>query len=134
MIEVRRRVSDVRSSRHSTTHTLRVQNVHAETYSLLIDTYVKDNEEKLRLFNALETVPCVRAKADWALKYIESSNRFAERLVAFAIVEGVFFSASFCSIYWLKKRGDISTVAYCNHGPGPDADSDALADQVKCPG
>ena len=80
-----------------------IENVHSETYSLLIDTFVKDKAEKLRLFNALETVPCVRKKADWALKWINNSARFAERLVAFAVVEGIFFSGSFCAVFWLKK-------------------------------
>jgi ribonucleoside-diphosphate reductase beta chain len=82
-----------------------IENIHAETYSLLIDTYIKDTKEKSRLFNALETVPCVKKKADWAMKWIEKSTSFAERLVAFAAVEGIFFSGSFCSIFWLKKRG-----------------------------
>ena len=82
-----------------------IENVHSETYSLLLDTFVKDKQEKARLFNAIETIPCVARKAQWALKYITASKRFAERLVAFAVVEGVFFSASFCSIYYMKKRG-----------------------------
>lgn len=91
-----------------------IENVHSETYSLLIDTYVKDKAEKHRLFNALETVPCVRKKADWALRWIEGSNRFAERLVAFAVVEGIFFSGSFCAIYWLKKRGLMPGLTFSN--------------------
>ena len=82
-----------------------IENIHSETYSLLIDTLVKDKTEKDRLFNALETIPCVRKKADWALRWITESRRFAERLVAFAVVEGIFFSGSFCAIFWLKKRG-----------------------------
>ena len=85
-----------------------------ETYSLLIDTFVRDKAEKAHLLNALETVPCVRAKANWALKHIESSSRFAERLVAFAIVEGLFFSASFASIFWLKKRGLMPGLTFSN--------------------
>ena len=72
-----------------------------ETYSLLIDTYVRDKAEKAHLLNAIETVPCVQKKAEWALKWITNSKRFAERLVAFALVEGLFFSASFCSIYYM---------------------------------
>ena len=91
-----------------------IENVHSETYSLLIDTYVKDKAEKHHLFNALETVPCVRKKADWALRWIEGSNRFAERLVAFAVVEGIFFSGSFCAIYWLKKRGLMPGLTFSN--------------------
>jgi ribonucleoside-diphosphate reductase beta chain len=75
-----------------------MENIHSETYSLLIDTYIKDPEEKGKLFNAIETIPCVKKKADWALKWIESKN-FAERLIAFAAVEGIFFSGSFCSIF-----------------------------------
>ena len=90
------------------------QNVHSETYSLLIDTYVKDKHEKASLFNALETVPCVRKKADWALRWITDSKRFAERLVAFAVVEGIFFSGSFCAIYWLKKRGLMPGLTFSN--------------------
>ena len=81
-----------------------MENIHSETYSLLIDTYIKDPKEKDYLFNALETVPAVQKKGEWALKWINSEN-FAERLIAFAAVEGIFFSGSFCSIFWLKKRG-----------------------------
>ena len=91
-----------------------MENIHAETYSLLIDTYIKDTVEKERLFNALETVPCVRKKADWALKWITESSRFAERLVAFAVVEGIFFSGSFCAIFWLKKRGLMPGLTFSN--------------------
>ena len=91
-----------------------IENVHSETYSLLIDTYVKDKHEKTSLFNALETVPCVRKKADWAMKWITESKRFAERLVAFAVVEGIFFSGSFCAIYWLKKRGLMPGLTFSN--------------------
>ena len=90
-----------------------MENVHSETYSLLIDTYIKDEVEKDRLFNAIDTVPSVKKKADWALKWIESDS-FAERLVAFAAVEGIFFSGSFCSIFWLKKRGLMPGLAFSN--------------------
>jgi ribonucleoside-diphosphate reductase beta chain len=90
-----------------------MENIHAETYSLLIDTYIKDPKEKQRLFQAIETVPCVKKKADWALKWIKSDN-FAERLVAFAAVEGIFFSGSFCSIFWLKKRGLMPGLTFSN--------------------
>lgn len=82
-----------------------MEDIHSETYALLIDTYIKDTQEKERLFNAISTIPCVKEKADWAFKWITSSESFAQRLIAFAIVEGVFFSGSFCAIYWLKKRG-----------------------------
>ena len=82
-----------------------MENIHSETYSLLIDTYIKDNKEKDKLFNAVENLPCVAKKAQWALKWIGSNKSFAERLVAFAAIEGIFFSGSFCSIFWLKKRG-----------------------------
>ena len=91
-----------------------IENIHSETYSLLIDTYVRDKAEKARLLNAIEEVPCVKAKADWALKWISSSNRFSERLVAFAVVEGVFFSGSFCAIFWLKKRGLMPGLTFSN--------------------
>ncbi len=91
-----------------------IENIHAETYSLLIDTYIKDNKEKERLFNAIETVPCVKKKADWALNWIENAPSFAHRLVAFAAVEGIFFSGSFCSIFWLKKRGLMPGLSFSN--------------------
>ena len=91
-----------------------IENIHSETYSLLIDTLVKDKTEKDRLFNALETIPCVRKKADWALRWITESRRFAERLVAFAVVEGIFFSGSFCAIFWLKKRGLMPGLTFSN--------------------
>ncbi len=90
-----------------------MENIHSETYSLLIDTYVKDSTEKNYLFNAIETVPCVSKKADWALRWIGSGN-FAERLIAFAAVEGIFFSGSFCSIFWLKKRGLMPGLSFSN--------------------
>ena len=90
-----------------------MENIHSETYSLLIDTYIKDDNEKDRLFNAIETVPSVKKKAEWALKWIESDS-FAERLIAFAAVEGIFFSGSFCSIFWLKKRGLMQGLAFSN--------------------
>lgn len=91
-----------------------IENIHSEMYSLLIDTYIQDSYEKHRLFNAIETVPCVKKKADWALKWINDTNSFAERLVAFACVEGIFFSSSFCSIYWLKKRGLMPGLTFSN--------------------
>ncbi len=90
-----------------------MENIHSETYSLLIDSYIKDNAEKQRLFNAIETVLCVRKKAEWALRWIRKAS-FAERLVAFAAVEGIFFSGSFCSIFWLKKRGIMPGLAFSN--------------------
>jgi ribonucleoside-diphosphate reductase beta chain len=91
-----------------------IENIHAETYSLLIDTYIKDNKEKERLFNAMDTIPCVKKKADWALNWIENAPSFAHRLVAFAAVEGIFFSGSFCSIFWLKKRGLMPGLSFSN--------------------
>jgi ribonucleoside-diphosphate reductase beta chain len=89
------------------------ENIHSETYSLLIDTYIKDTAEKAHLFNAIDTLDCVRKKAEWALKWIEKGT-FAERLVAFAAVEGIFFSGSFCSIFWLKKRGLMPGLSFSN--------------------
>jgi ribonucleoside-diphosphate reductase beta chain len=91
-----------------------IENIHSETYSLLIDTYIRNATEKDRLFNAIETVPCVKKKAEWALRWISSSTPFAERLVAFAAVEGIFFSGSFCSIFWLKKRGLLPGLTFSN--------------------
>ncbi|CAM3388681.1 ribonucleoside-diphosphate reductase small subunit [Pontibacter korlensis] len=90
-----------------------MENIHAETYSLLIDTYVKKQSEKDFLFNALDNVPAVKRKGEWALKWIESEN-FTERLIAFAAVEGIFFSGSFCSIFWLKKRGLMPGLTFSN--------------------
>ncbi len=90
-----------------------MENIHSETYSLLIDTYVKNQKEKDHLFNALETVPAVGKKGEWALRWIESEN-FAERLIAFAAVEGIFFSGSFCSIFWMKKRGLMPGLTFSN--------------------
>ena len=90
-----------------------MENIHSETYSLLIDTYVKDDKEKDTLFKAIENFPAIKKKADWALKWIESDS-FAERLIAFAGVEGVFFSGSFCSIFWLKKRGLMPGLTFSN--------------------
>lgn len=90
-----------------------IENIHSETYSLLIDTYVKDPKEKDRLFHAIETMDCVKKKADWALRWINQGN-FQERLIAFAAVEGIFFSGSFCSIFWLKKRGLMPGLSFSN--------------------
>ena len=90
-----------------------MENIHSETYSLLIDTYIKDTAEKNELFNAIETLDCVKKKADWALRWIDNGS-FAERLVAFAAVEGIFFSGSFCSIFWLKKRGLMPGLSFSN--------------------
>ncbi|MBL1407235.1 ribonucleotide-diphosphate reductase subunit beta [Sphingobacterium faecale] len=90
-----------------------IENIHSEMYSLLIDTYVKDPEEKDYLLRAMETIPCVQKKADWALRWIESGS-FSERLVAFAAVEGIFFSGSFCAIFWLKKRGLMPGLTFSN--------------------
>ncbi|MDT7831287.1 ribonucleotide-diphosphate reductase subunit beta [Flavobacteriaceae bacterium S356] len=90
-----------------------MENIHSETYSLLIDTYVKDETEKDKLFRAIEVFPAIKKKADWALKWIESDS-FAERLIAFAAVEGIFFSGAFCSIFWLKKRGLLPGLTFSN--------------------
>jgi ribonucleoside-diphosphate reductase beta chain len=90
-----------------------MENIHSETYSLLIDTYIKDPIEKDRLLHAIDTVPCVKKKAEWALRWI-SKGGFAERLIAFAAVEGIFFSGSFCSIFWLKKRGLMPGLSFSN--------------------
>jgi len=90
-----------------------MENIHSETYSLLIDTYVKDDAEKNNLFKAIEVFPAIKKKADWALRWIDSDS-FAERLIAFAAVEGIFFSGAFCSIYWLKKRGLMPGLTFSN--------------------
>lgn len=92
-----------------------IENVHSEMYSLLIDTYIKDSTEKTRLLNAIETIPCVEKKAKWALQWIESEEAdFATRLMAFAAVEGIFFSGAFCSIFWLKERGVMPGLTTSN--------------------
>ncbi len=92
-----------------------MESIHSETYSLLIDTYVKDDVEKNQLFNAIDTFPCIKAKADWALKWIgDEEADFGTRLVAFACVEGIFFSGAFCSIFWLKKRGLMQGLTFSN--------------------
>jgi ribonucleoside-diphosphate reductase beta chain len=90
-----------------------MENIHSETYALLIDTYIKDPAEKDRLFHAIDTVPAVQKKAEWALKWINNGT-FAQRLIAFAAVEGIFFSGSFCSIFWLKKRGLMPGLTFSN--------------------
>ncbi|PKU36762.1 ribonucleoside-diphosphate reductase subunit m2 hypothetical protein [Limosa lapponica baueri] len=92
-----------------------IENVHSEMYSLLIDTYIKDPEKRDFLFNAIETMPCVKKKADWALKWVEDrESTFGERVVAFAAVEGIFFSGSFAAIFWLKKRGLMPGLTFSN--------------------
>ncbi len=92
-----------------------MENIHSETYSLMIDTYIKDNKEKDHLFNAIEQIPCVKNKAEWAIKWMKDEvSNFATRLIAFAIVEGVFFSGSFCAIFWLKNRGLMPGLTFSN--------------------
>lgn len=94
---------------------LMMENIHSETYSLLIDTYIKDSGEKTKLFQALENFPCIKKKGDWAIKWINDKRScFATRLIAFACVEGIFFSGSFCAIYWLKKRGLMPGLTFSN--------------------
>lgn len=92
-----------------------MENIHSETYSLIIDTYIKDDDKKNKLFNAIETIPCIKKKADWSLKWISDNNSsFSTRIVAFACVEGIFFSGSFCSIFWMKKRGKLPGLCFSN--------------------
>ncbi len=92
-----------------------IENIHSEMYSLLIDTYIKDKEQRNKLFNALDNFPCIQKKADWARKWIgDNRSSFAARLVAFAVVEGIFFSSSFASIYWIKKRGLMPGLTFSN--------------------
>jgi ribonucleoside-diphosphate reductase beta chain len=90
-----------------------MENIHSETYSLLIDTYVKDPQERHQLFHAIDTFEAIKKKADWALRWIKSPS-FAERLIAFAAVEGIFFSGAFCSIFWMKKRGLMPGLTFSN--------------------
>jgi ribonucleotide reductase beta subunit family protein with ferritin-like domain len=91
-----------------------VEGIQSETYSLLIDQYVQDSQEKAKYFRAIDTIPCIQKKADWALKFITSPESYAVRLVAFACVEGIFFSGSFCAIYWIKKRGLLPGLTFSN--------------------
>jgi ribonucleoside-diphosphate reductase subunit M2 len=91
-----------------------MEGIHSETYSLLIDTYIKDEEEKAKLFNAIETIPCIKEKADWALNWMNTDKSFGTRLAAFACVEGIFFSGAFCAIFWLKKRGLLPGLTFSN--------------------
>jgi len=91
-----------------------IENIHSEMYASLIETLIKDSQQKTKLFKAIQTIPIIKKKADWALKWITSSSSFAERLVAFACVEGIFFSGSFCSIFWLKKRGLMPGLTFSN--------------------
>ena len=92
-----------------------MENIHSETYSLLIDTYIKDREEKMTLFKAIDNFPCIKKKADWAIKWInDKRSSFATRLIAFACIEGIFFSGAFCSIFWLKKRGIMPGLTFSN--------------------
>ena len=91
-----------------------MENIHSETYSLLIDSYIKDEKEKIRLFNAIDTIPSIKKKADWALKWINDDMPFGIRIIGFAAVEGIFFSGSFCSIFWLKKRGLMPGLCHSN--------------------
>ena len=91
-----------------------IENIHSETYSLLIDTYIKDLPKKTKLLNAIETIPSIKKKADWAIKWIGDESSFGERCIAFAAVEGIFFSGAFCSIFWLKKRGLMPGLCHSN--------------------
>jgi ribonucleoside-diphosphate reductase beta chain len=90
-----------------------MENIHSETYSLLIDSYIKDKDDQNMLFNAIDTIPAIKKKAEWAMRWIENGT-FTERLIAFAAVEGIFFSGSFCSIFWLKKRGLMPGLTFSN--------------------
>jgi len=91
-----------------------MENIHSETYSLLIDTYIKSEKEKNELFNAMDNIPCIKEKASWALKWMSTDSAFCQRLVAFACVEGIFFSGSFCALFWLKKRGLMPGLTFSN--------------------
>jgi len=91
-----------------------MENIHSETYSLLIDTYIQDESEKASLFNAMDNIECIKAKANWALKWMSTDSAFCQRLVAFACVEGIFFSGSFCALFWLKKRGLMPGLTFSN--------------------
>lgn len=91
-----------------------MENIHAQTYGVLIDTYIRNEDEKMKCFNAINEYDCIKEKGNWCLKYINSEDDFATRLICFAIVEGVFFSGAFCSIFWLKKRGLLQGLSFSN--------------------
>jgi ribonucleotide reductase beta subunit family protein with ferritin-like domain len=91
-----------------------MENIHSETYSLLIDSYISDKREKLKLLKAIEHFPCIKQKSEWAIEYIKSNDSFHTRLLAFAVIEGIFFSGAFCSIFWLKKRGLLPGLCFSN--------------------
>lgn len=93
---------------------LMMENIHSETYSVLLDTYITDSEEKIHLLHAIQTIPCIEKKAQWAVRWIGSETTFPERLIAFAAVEGIFFSGSFCALFWLKKRGVMPGLTFSN--------------------
>lgn len=109
-------ISDVQipEARQFYSYQMFIEAIHSETYSLMIDTYVKEPRKKEKLLNAIQEIPCVKKKADWAVKWIDNKEDFGTRVVAFAIIEGVFFSASFCSIYWLKQRGLMPGLTFSN--------------------
>jgi len=104
----------VAEARYFYSNQMLMENIHSETYSLLIDTYIINKQEKLKLFKALDNFSCIKQKADWAVEYIKSNDSFATRLLAFAVVEGIFFSGAFCSIFWLKKRGLLPGLTFSN--------------------
>ena len=104
----------IAEARYFYSNQMLMENIHSETYSLLIDTYIMDKQEKLKLFKALDNFSCIKQKADWAVEYIKSNDSFATRLLAFAVVEGIFFSGAFCSIFWLKKRGLLPGLTFSN--------------------
>ena len=107
--------TDLAEARAFYSYQIFIEQIHSETYSLLIDTYIKDPAEKDKLFNAIETIPAIAKKADWALKWIANNEQpYSVRLIAFAVIEGIFFSGSFCSIYWLKKRGLMPGLTFSN--------------------
>lgn len=108
-------LTDIKASEARAFYTFQmfIETIHSEMYSLLLDTYISDKAEKAKLFGAIETIPCIVRKAEWALRWIHQGS-FSERLVAFACVEGIFFSASFCAIFWLKKKGVMPGLTFSN--------------------
>jgi len=109
-------LNDIKNSESKCFYSVQImqESIHSEMYGLLLDTYVKDTAEKAKLFNAIETMPAIKAKADWALKWMASTRPFSERLLAFACIEGIGFSGSFCAIFWLKKRGKMPGLTFSN--------------------
>lgn len=122
-------INEIQTTEAQTTYRFQsmMEDIHAETYSIMIDTYINDPAEKHKLFNAIETIPCIKKKADWALKWInDTSTPYQMRLIAFAIVEGIFFQGSFCAIYWLREKGIMPGLVQANEAISRDENAHTM--------